>query len=133
MQLQRTDRYVVEDTVQREEGAFAQLCSILADGGKRRGAVLAEGDIIESHNGDILRNLKSHLLTCLHYGVSQQIVAAGDGGASLLQKIRKMKGENFSSQVCVPGQILRWQSEYLHSLVICCVAFLVYIVAKSTA
>ena len=92
---------LVEHCVER---ALADVGAVLTNGGQGRQGIAAQRDIVKAKNTDIVGNTKSQLVAVDDRAVSQQIVAADDGGAAGIQYPGQVRGQTLVDKNRVAGK-----------------------------
>ena len=106
MEQQCADGHAVQQAGQSVKSAFAQLGAVLPDGGQGRGGVVAQGQVVEADDAQILRDAQPKLQAVKHDGMGQQVVTAQNGGHILTQQGREMFLETLGKIVVAPGQMM---------------------------
>ena len=88
-----TQRNAIQQAGQCVVSALSQSGAVLTDSGQRRGGVAAEGNIIISHNADILRHPKPQFIAVEHGTVRQNIMGTDNGGTAVFKQTWQMLGQ----------------------------------------
>ena len=104
MEQQGSYMHIVQLVEHSIEGTLANIDPILTDGGQGRERVAAHGDVVKTHDADIVRNPQTHFFQMHHHTVGQQIVAADDGGAAGIQNPGQVLRQTIIDKIRVTGQ-----------------------------
>ena len=100
VEQQCADGHAVQQAGQGVKPALAQLGAVLPDGGQGRGSVIAQGQVVEADDAQVLGDAQPQLQAVKHDGVGQQVVAAQDGSHILAQQGREVFLETQRNIVC---------------------------------
>lgn len=95
MEQQGADRCLPHLAGQGVEGAFAQLCPVLADRGQRRHGVLAQGQVVKADDAQLSRNGDIQLGAVDQQHMRQNVVGADNRRAAPVQKPGQMLLQTF--------------------------------------
>jgi len=84
MQQMGAQRNAVELTGKGIECTLTQCGAVLPNGGQGRCSIAAEGNVIMSHNADVLRHPQSQFAAVEHGAVGQHIMTADNGSTAIL-------------------------------------------------
>ena len=132
VEQQCADGHTVQQARQGVKPALAQLGAVLPDGGQGRGSVVAQGQVVEADDAQVLGDAQPQLQAVKHDGVGQQVVAAQDGSHILAQQGREVFLETLGKIVVAPSQMMViWQPVFAQCMEKGEVALLVHIGAET--
>ena len=99
------DRSLSHLALQSLKCALAQLSAVLPDGRQGRRSIPAQRDVIEANNAQILRHPDARFPAMDQQHMGQQIVAANDGGAAILQQPGKMPVQALGKAIGITRQL----------------------------